>query len=104
MNGIMRPDLSPKAQYYEVKKVYQNVGVKLLDAKTGKVEIMNKNYFADLTDYSIVWSLWKDGVCVQQNQPLQGPRMIHQARANHINSERLLFAYVCRNCYASIAT
>ena len=83
MNGVMRPDLSPKAQYYEVKKVYQNVGVKLLDAKTGKVEIMNKNYFADLTDYSIVWSLWKDGVCIQQNQPVQGPRMIHQARAKH---------------------
>ena len=31
MNGIMRPDLSPKAQYFEVKKVYQNVGVKAID-------------------------------------------------------------------------
>ena len=27
MNGIMLPDLTPKPQYYEVKKVYQNVGV-----------------------------------------------------------------------------
>lgn len=42
MNGVMRPDLSPKAQYYEVKKVYQNVGVKAVDMKKGLVEIFNK--------------------------------------------------------------
>ena len=35
MNGILRPDFSPKAQYYEVKKVYQNVGVKAVDMKQG---------------------------------------------------------------------
>ena len=39
MNGVMRPDLTPKAQYFEVKKVYQNVGVKWVDAATNQVEI-----------------------------------------------------------------
>ena len=76
MNGITLPDLSPKPQYYEVKKVYQNVGVKLLDVKKGRVEIFNKNYFQPLGDYEMVWSLWKDGVCILKNQPLQGPRMV----------------------------
>lgn len=76
MNGIMRPDLSPKAQYYEVKKVYQNIGVKAVDMTKGYIEIFNKNYFAPLTDYQIVWSLWKDGVCVAKDQPLQGPRKV----------------------------
>ena len=76
MNGITRPDLSPKAQYFEVKKVYQNVGVRAIDMKEGMVEIFNKNYFTPLNDYHIVWSLYKDGVCVMKNQPLQGPRMI----------------------------
>lgn len=76
MNGVMRPDLSPKAQYYEVKKVYQNVGVKAVDLTKGKVEIYNKNYFEPLRDYQIVWSLWKDGNCVLKDQPLQAARNI----------------------------
>lgn len=61
MNGIMRPDLSPKAQYFEVKKVYQNIDVRPVDMKTGKVRIFNKNYFADLSDYRVIWSLYEDG-------------------------------------------
>lgn len=76
MNGIMRPDLTPKAQYFEVKKVYQNVGVKAIDMKQGQIEIFNKNYFEPLKNYQIVWSLYKDGVCVKKNQPLQGARNI----------------------------
>ena len=76
MNGIMRPDLTPKAQYFEVKKVYQNVGVKAIDMKQGQIEIYNKNYFEPLKNYQIVWSLYKDGVCVKKNQPLQGAKNI----------------------------
>ena len=76
MNGIMRPDLTPKAQYYEVKKVYQNVGVKAIDMKQGQIEIFNKNYFEPLKNYQIVWSLYQDGVCVKKNQPLLGAKNI----------------------------
>ncbi len=76
MNGIMRPDLTPKAQYYEVKKVYQNVGVKAIDMKQGQIEIFNKNYFEPLKNYQIVWSLYQDGVCVKKNHPLQGAKNI----------------------------
>ena len=76
MNGIMRPDFTPKAQYFEVKKVYQNVGVKAIDMKQGQIEIFNKNYFEPLKNYQIVWSLYKDGVCVKKNQPLQGAKNI----------------------------
>ena len=76
MNGIMRPDLTPKAQYFEVKKVYQNVGVKAIDMKQGQIEIFNKNYFEPLKNYQIVWSLYKDGVCVKKNHPLQGAKNI----------------------------
>lgn len=76
MNGIVRPDFSPKAQYYEVKKVYQNVGVKAVDMKQGQIEIFNKNYFEPLKNYQMVWSLYKDGVCISKNQPLQGAKNI----------------------------
>ena len=80
MNGIIFGDREPKPQYYEVKKVYQYVGVKMLDAKQGMIEVFNKNYYTPLNDYQIVYSLWKDGKCIQQNQPVQGVRMALQPR------------------------
>ena len=76
MNGVMRPDLTPKAQYYEVKKVYQNVGVKAIDLTQGRIEIFNKNYFEPLKGYQIVWSLYKDGQCIEANKPLMGAKNI----------------------------
>lgn len=53
MNGIMLPDLSPKPQYYEVKKVYQNVGVHAT-ADGRSLVIFNKNYFLPL-DYDVTF-------------------------------------------------
>lgn len=61
MNGILFPDHTPKPAYYEVKKVYQYVGVKMLDAQKGRIEVFNKNYFTPMKDLQMVWSLWKDG-------------------------------------------
>lgn len=61
MNGIMFADLEPKPQYYEVKKVYQNIAVTMDDARKGEIEIYNKNYFTDLSNYIGEWSLWKNG-------------------------------------------
>ena len=69
MNGIMLPDLTPKPQYYEVKKVYQNVSVKL-DSISGKESnavahftIFNKNYFEPIAKdtYDIVALIVHDG-------------------------------------------
>lgn len=75
MNGIMLPDLQPKPQYYEVKKVFQNVGVRLLDAKTGRIEVFNKNYFQTLADYDIRWTLYEDGRPVADG-PMKGAKNI----------------------------
>ena len=65
MNGILFGDLTPKPQYYEVKKVYQNVGVKPLDISRGEIEIFNKNYFTDLGNYELEWKLIEDGLPIQ---------------------------------------
>lgn len=59
MNGVVFPDFTPKPEYYEVKKVYQNVGVKMLE--DGKIEIFNKRYFNCLGDLDVRVSLWEDG-------------------------------------------
>lgn len=61
MNGIVFGDLEPKPQYYEVKKVYQNVGVKAIDAEKGVFEIFNKYYFKNLSEYAVKWSLYENG-------------------------------------------
>lgn len=61
MNGIMLSDLTPKPQYFEVKKVYQNVAVTPVDMKKGKVEIFNKNYFSSLGDYNLQMTLLHEG-------------------------------------------
>lgn len=65
MNGIVFGDMTPKPQYYEVKKVYQNVAVKPVDMSKGLIEIFNKNYFTSLADYDIKWHLIEDGTPVQ---------------------------------------
>ena len=62
MNGIIFGDMEPKPQYYEVKKVYQNIGVKWADKDKGTLDIFNKNYYADdLTDYEVTYRLTADG-------------------------------------------
>ncbi len=68
MNGIIFAERVPKPQYYEVKKVYQYLGIKSTDINNGKFEIFNKNYFTSTSGYKLVWSLWKDGEQVSINQ------------------------------------
>lgn len=82
MNGVMRPDLTPKGQYFEVKKVYQNVDVRGVKPEEGVIEIFNKNYFTDLSGYDIRWSLYADGKPVAElsNQPLSTSRLTLGAR------------------------
>ncbi len=75
MNGVMRPDLTPKAQFYEVKKVYQNADVSAVDMSKGQIEIFNKNYFESLKDYRIVWSLWRNGTQEGPTRDLVGTRL-----------------------------
>lgn len=90
MNGIIFGDREPKPQYYEVKKVYQNVGVKMVDVEKGAIEVFNKNYFEPL-QYLVKASLWKDGKCVQENLPMMENRMIHGPRMKKVN--RLAYDY-----------
>lgn len=71
-NGLIFADMKPKPQYYEVKKVYQNIGIQAVAIQEGKIEVFNKNYFQDLRDYQVQWSLFQDGVAVEQSIGTQG--------------------------------
>lgn len=76
MNGILFPGHSPKPAYYEVKKVYQNVGVKPLDMTRGEIEIFNKSYFTTLAGYKLVWELYKDGEKIEESEAFRAPRRV----------------------------
>ena len=73
MNGIMFADLQPKPQYYEVKKVYQQIGIEAEDLMAGRVHIFNKHYFVSLADFDLRWSLYRDGVEEQLGRALDLP-------------------------------
>ena len=74
MNGIMLPDLAPKPQYFEVQKVYQNVGVKATDMNRGEIEVFNKNYFTPL-DYDMRWTLQEDGKTIVSSNCFNGANL-----------------------------
>lgn len=73
MNGIIFAERDLKPQYYEVKKVYQNIGVKTLDIKKGSFEIFNKYYFKSLADYDLKWSIWENGSEVEDGKLVLAP-------------------------------
>ncbi len=57
INGLLQPDRRPNPHYYEVKKVYQYVDAKLLDASSGRVELHNKYDFLNLNQFELSWRL-----------------------------------------------
>lgn len=63
MNGIMLPDFNPKPQYWEVKKVYQNVGMNL---KGKELRVFNKQYFTSLAGLRLEYRVMADGICVEE--------------------------------------
>ncbi|WP_430812424.1 MULTISPECIES: glycoside hydrolase family 2 TIM barrel-domain containing protein [unclassified Carboxylicivirga] len=72
MNGILFAERDLKPQYYEVKKVYQNIGVKAMDIQKGTFEIFNKYYFKSLADYDLVWSIWENGSEIKKGRMTPG--------------------------------
>lgn len=66
MNGIIFGDMEPKPQYYEVKKVYQYVGVTWENREKGTIRVFNKNYYTDdLSDYTVSYEILKDGIQIR---------------------------------------
>lgn len=66
INGLIWPDRTPHPAMDECKKVFQPVAVREVDLKTGRVEISNKRFFADLSDLELVWQIKADGQVLQE--------------------------------------
>lgn len=85
MNGIIFGDYTPKPQYWEVKKVYQNVGITPGEIEKGEIEIFNKNYFTDLDGYTLKWSLLEDGEIVESGELADAAKGISPRSGKKVN-------------------
>ena len=64
-NGIIGPDRQLNPHAYEVAYQYQNIWAKMVSAEAGQVSVYNENFFRDLSNYALAWSLEEDGVETQ---------------------------------------
>ena len=65
VKGVVFADRTPKPCYFEVKQVYQNIAVAPANIANGKVEIFNKHFFKDLSEFDVAWELSEDGKVIQ---------------------------------------
>ncbi|MCX7044675.1 MAG: DUF4981 domain-containing protein [Candidatus Sumerlaeota bacterium] len=65
-NGVVFADRDLPPKTWEVKKVYQCVGIQPQDLGAGKIKIANKFAFANLKQYEARWTLAEDGKTIQE--------------------------------------
>ena len=56
-NGLVRADRTPHPHLTEVRKVYQNIKCRLVDASTLTVSVRNWFGFTNLDQYNLAWSI-----------------------------------------------
>lgn len=66
MNGLVTADRTLKPHIHEVKKVYQNIAFKLSDYGSGLVELENKYFFTNLSDFNFKWKLEGNGEIIAE--------------------------------------
>ncbi|MDD3308480.1 MAG: glycoside hydrolase family 2 TIM barrel-domain containing protein [Dysgonamonadaceae bacterium] len=61
INGVIFPDRTTKPHTEEMRKVYQNIWFKNFDSSTGSVDVFNENYFIDLSQYEVIYTIKSHG-------------------------------------------
>ena len=59
-NGLLFGDRSETPKLTEIKRLYQNVDFKAIDAERGIIEVWNKNLFTNLNRYELYWCQCSD--------------------------------------------
>ena len=70
VNGIFSPDRQPNPHAYEVRYFYQNIWIEVngqltMDNGQLTMTIHNENFFRDLSNYRMEWTLLQDGEVVR---------------------------------------
>lgn len=69
LNGLVNPDREPKPQLLEVKKVYQYIGFKPVNLKSGTISVTNKYAFLNLSKFDFTWEVVGDGKVIDNGKP-----------------------------------
>lgn len=56
-NGLVNPDRVPNQQWYETKKVYQNMSIQAVDIEKGIFLVKNKFTFTNLNAFDLTWEI-----------------------------------------------
>lgn len=67
-NGIIGPDRQLNPHAYELAYQYQSIWAEPVDLKNGKISVYNENFFRDLSNYKLVWTLLQDGKAIQSGE------------------------------------
>lgn len=65
-NGLVSPDRIPNPHLTEVGYYYQSIWATPVDLNKGEIAVYNENFFRDLSDYTLVWTLLSDGEAIQE--------------------------------------
>ena len=68
INGVVYPDRSLKPHSYEVKHVYQNIGFEAENLEKGQVQITNKYFFVNLSNYDFSYRITANGKVVKSGK------------------------------------
>ena len=60
-NGLIKADKSLNPHMHEVKKVYQNIDISFVKSSEKSINIFNKNFFRDLSNYYLEWEILEKG-------------------------------------------
>ncbi|MCQ2179675.1 MAG: DUF4981 domain-containing protein [Bacteroidales bacterium] len=58
--GCIWPDRTPQPEMYQMKKSTQPLRFRLLDSRTGELEVLNRSCFLDASEYRTTWTLTED--------------------------------------------
>ena len=64
-NGLISPDRRPNPHYWEVAFQHQSIWTRPEDLRAGKIRVYNENFFRDLSNCRLTWTLLAEGRTVQ---------------------------------------
>ena len=88
-DGMVFPDRTAKPAMHEFKAIAAPVLITGVKAATGQFKIFNKNFFKDLSEYQLQWSITCDGV-IQDGGVVKLPKVAPRKSANFkVSSKKL---------------
>jgi len=88
-DGMVFPDRTAKPAMHEFKAIAAPVVISAVKAATGQFKIFNKNFFKDLSEYQLQWSITCDGV-IQDGGVVKLPKVAPRKSGNfRISSKKL---------------